>query len=252
MKHIWKPKGISGKILFSLTRYLPFLYLPLCLFTDSLHEGVSPKTCSILISVIMWPAYLGIMVSEIILLLRTFALWGKNRTLLISLSIFLGCIGGVCIPMIIIYIRSRQYQTIPSPTSSSCSFTEDSKMKIIVLVLILLNETVIFIFTIWIGVNRYRHTMTPLVLVLYRDGVLYYAFIIGISCSYIFVMTTNPGIYHHLFFIFQCTMHNILTSRIILHTRDVAAGRGGSLISVIGTLEFGVFGDGQVSTLENS
>ncbi|KAF9459071.1 hypothetical protein BDZ94DRAFT_1061481 [Collybia nuda] len=272
INYIWKSKGIAGKILFSLTRYLPFLYLLLSLFDSYLREAISFKTCSTLRDAVAGCVCAGVIVSEVILLLRTFALWGKNRTLLISLAILLGCICVISVLIISFYLGSREDQKYSFPNSNGCTYISDSKMSLVVIFLLLLNETgkwwhnhnqhcdlsnsplVIFILTAWIGVQRYRHSITPLVSVLYRDGVLYYALIMGISCGYIFITTMGPENYHDLFFLLQCTMHNVLASRIVLHTRNVAAGRGGSSISINETLEFRVFGDGEASNhiLENS
>ncbi|KAF9459076.1 hypothetical protein BDZ94DRAFT_1239511 [Collybia nuda] len=104
-----------------------------------------------------------------ILILRTFALWEKNRTVLISLAILQGCICVISVLIISFYLGSW--------------------------------KGLIFILTVWIGVKKYRHSITPLVWVLYRDGVLYYISIIGISCGYILMTTIGPDNYHDLFFL---------------------------------------------------
>ncbi|KAF9459070.1 hypothetical protein BDZ94DRAFT_1239506 [Collybia nuda] len=181
-------------------------------------ETLALEKCSILLTAIIWFGSAGVTVSELILLLRTFALWGKDRTLLISLLIFSGCTGVACILITNIYTKSWKYKIFLLPNISGCFSTNDSKISLIAVGLLLVNETgklwhnqnrcltlsnsslVIFILTIWIGVKRYRHSITPLVSVLYRDGVLYYAFIIGITCGYIFVMVMGPKNYHDLSF----------------------------------------------------
>lgn len=72
---------------------------------------------------------------------------------------------------------------------------------------------VVFTLTMWMGIQKYRHSRNPLVAVLYRDGILYFALIFGgsrvplipppvldlgscphtaTSLSYILVLTLGP------------------------------------------------------------
>lgn len=43
-------------------------------------------------------------------------------------------------------------------------------------------------YTLWIGVKTYRHTTSPLVTTLYRDGVTYYVFLF---CTLLFISPYN-------------------------------------------------------------
>ncbi|KAF9469460.1 hypothetical protein BDZ94DRAFT_1231135 [Collybia nuda] len=98
------------------------------------------ETCSKLGSATLWMATLGILVSEdsssyydlkVILLLRTYALWGNNLITLIFLTTLLGCI----------YISDAVIIKSPSPAISGCFEVDASKISFLAIVLLLLNES---------------------------------------------------------------------------------------------------------------
>lgn len=39
----------------------------------------------------------------------------------------------------------------------------------------------VFVLTMWVGVKRYRHTHNQFIVVLYRDGIVYFGLIFGTS-----------------------------------------------------------------------
>ncbi|KAF9459079.1 hypothetical protein BDZ94DRAFT_1312716 [Collybia nuda] len=93
-----------------------------------------------------------------------------------------------------IYLNSEKYVEPPFPTSNGC-FNIGSNKIFLGIVLLVLYETVIFTLTIWVGVERYRHTFTPLFVILYRDGICFFALIFIVSCTSIFVLTLAPEEY---------------------------------------------------------
>ncbi|KAF9465496.1 hypothetical protein BDZ94DRAFT_1253950 [Collybia nuda] len=220
--YVWKSKGFTGKALFFLNRYPPFVDVPLTVYYY-LNGGVSSRTCSILDSVTIWMTSFGIAMSEVILLLRTYALWGRNRIILVILTTLLVGIYITVIVILTIFIRSVKYGNPPLPIISGCYDVEGSDILFVVFVLLLLNETIVFTLTMWVGVKRYRHAHNPLVVVLYRDGILFFGLIFAISCSYILVLTVGPEEFYDILNTFQRVMHSILASHIILHVRETAA-----------------------------
>ncbi|KAF9465495.1 hypothetical protein BDZ94DRAFT_347747 [Collybia nuda] len=222
VEHIWKSKGISGRVLFFCNRYPPFIDVPLTVYYY-LNANASFRTCSILDSVTLWMTSFGIAMSEAILLLRTYALWSRSRIILVFLTTqFVGIYITVII-VLTIFIRSVKYGSPPLSIIKGCYDVEGSDILFIAFVLLLWNETVIFVLTMWIGIKRYRHSHNPLIVVLYRDGILFFALLFAISCTYIFVLTLGPTEYYDILNTFQRVVHSILASRIMLHVRERAS-----------------------------
>ncbi|KAF9455265.1 hypothetical protein BDZ94DRAFT_1327658 [Collybia nuda] len=107
----------------------------------------------------------------------------------------------IIIVFIVVVTRLRGfigYQPPPFLSLRGCFDTDGSAPLFIPLVMLLMNETITFSLTIWVGIIKYRHTINPLVVVLYRDGILHFAFIFAISCSYILVLTVGSKEYHYV------------------------------------------------------
>lgn len=157
------------------------------------------------------------------MILRTYALWGSDRRILIILfSTFFG-VSAPCLAILVYFIRSLRYGDSPL---SGCYVTESSGILFANFVLLMLFETIIMCLTIWIGIKRFRHSRNRLVHILYRDGIFYFVYIFMISMGNIIVLLAGPPQYLDLMTTLQRVVHSILSTRIILHTRASAAGSG--------------------------
>ncbi|KAF5350881.1 hypothetical protein D9758_010481 [Tetrapyrgos nigripes] len=79
--YIWPQPLTIGSVLFFLNRYSPFIdtFLNISLtFTD-----ISPEDCLVQYQVVIWLVFWGMVFSEAILLLRTYAIWERRRSILI-------------------------------------------------------------------------------------------------------------------------------------------------------------------------
>ncbi|KAF8055184.1 hypothetical protein FPV67DRAFT_870202 [Lyophyllum atratum] len=221
VEFIWKAKWGMGKVLFFFARYPTFIDVPIMLYY-ALMPNIPHAMCTHLYSAASWLTAFGIGMAEAILILRTYALWGNNRNILI----FLLCLyTAIYIPVVVIlvfFLRSLRYGEPPLPTVMGCYPTEGSIILFADFALLMVNETIVMILTIWIGVKRFRHSRNPLVVTLYRDGVFYFIYLFFISAGNIVVLVAGPPEYVDLLNTFQRVMHSVLSTRILLHVRATA------------------------------
>ncbi|KAF8151953.1 hypothetical protein K438DRAFT_380167 [Mycena galopus ATCC 62051] len=81
-------------------------------------------------------------------------------------------------------------------------------------------------YTLYLGIKTYRHAArTPLVVTLYRDGIAYYVFLCIVSLLNFFMLMNGMMLPNaalaQLFNTFLRVMHSVLSTRVILHIRDV-------------------------------
>ncbi|KAF9465762.1 hypothetical protein BDZ94DRAFT_302624 [Collybia nuda] len=219
--HIWKSNWSTIKVAFLVARYLPFVDVPLIL-TYSLYSGLTFRDCYIVTSAASWSSLVGVGAAEVILLLRTYALWDRSKQLLIFLVLlFIGVfvVGGVSTE---IFLRSIQYAPLPFPFMRGCFPIAASKLLYVDFVVALVDETVIMLLTLYVGFKRYRHSRSRLVTVLYRDGVLYFMCLFMITFSYAVVLIASPPEYIDLLNTPHRVLHSILGARIVLQVREIA------------------------------
>ncbi|KAL5514110.1 hypothetical protein ACEPAG_2871 [Sanghuangporus baumii] len=215
---VWTSRWNLGKILFFLNRYLPFFDTFL-----SLHLLLGKNTdkgCLLGFSAVTWLIVVGIIVAEAILMLRTYAIWERKRAISITL-ILLGC--GTFIPGIIVTqfeVQSLAYIAVPN---GGCTKTKPSSPVIFVaFLLLILCETTIVILTLVRARHHYlsRQTRSPLIWQLYKDGLLYYVYLLAFSLVNLITAVAAPPAYTNWLTTPQRVMHSLLCTRVLLHIRS--------------------------------
>jgi len=91
-------------------------------------------------------------------------------------------------------------------------------------VALLLQETIIVALTIYRGFMTGVRSRDRLIQTLYRDGLLYYLYLLIIAIGNITLLAIGPRVLFALIAPFQRVMHAVLTTRILLHARSAAHG----------------------------
>jgi len=100
VKHIWQSEWNISKILFIITRYGTLLDMPMKVAIFAARYGVvDSDACNILLKATTWLTLLGMSVSELILLLRTIAIYSRSKRVAVPLSIayVVGVVVGITI-----------------------------------------------------------------------------------------------------------------------------------------------------------
>ncbi|TFK63369.1 hypothetical protein BDN72DRAFT_323224 [Pluteus cervinus] len=171
--------------------------------------------------------------SESILMRRTLALWGNSRKMRIALAIFsIGCI----IPVYLVlglYHQTLTFHSIPSP-GMHCYATGPSHLVYLFWVFLTVYDTGIMILTAIPGIRTYKGSHTShtgfqsgppprstLTHVIYRDGLLYYVYLVALSALNVVLILKLPADYAtSLLSSMERVMYSVLTSHVVLHLRE--------------------------------
>jgi len=209
--HIWTSPWTVGTVLFFLNRYLPFIDTFLSL---KLKLSVNtPDRCQKEFTVVTWLIVAGIIISEVILALRTYAIWQRKRLVLIIL-----CLSSAItfIPAIVVtHIELKSLIYVPSEFPG-CRLSTASSIIIVAYILLALSETIMAVLT---GIEAYRHlrhSQSRWVLQLYQEGLLFYIYLLCISLANILVPILAPRIFANWLATPQRVMHSVLCNRVLL------------------------------------
>lgn len=222
IEYIWHGRWSPITLLFFTTRYLPFGDSPALLLH---HFANKPATllCSVSITVQSWSFLVGVSLSEIVLILRTTAIWGSSKPIAIFLSALLVA---TTIPSVYFVNRyANSIKFVPSPASvvDGCFLGAADNVLFVFYVGLQVFETVVFLLTLWKAGSYLKGSFYR---ELYRDSVTFYAYLFTISLinTIVFFLTASPcrgGILTGLHRI----IHAVLSGRIILNIRKAAARR---------------------------
>ncbi|KLO16822.1 hypothetical protein SCHPADRAFT_193679 [Schizopora paradoxa] len=230
--HVWRSKWTFVKIVYIASKYLAFLdgTSMLILFFNS---SLSPSSCARLYSITTYFILAGIVFAEIILLVRTCALWGLSRYVLWYLIAF--DVGSATLA--IIKLRSSfqnnsiPFAPSPIPTVRRCFHVSNDKIDdaYIDFVCLVVAELNVLFLTLLRGVVHWRRSNSRLVHIFYRDGVLYLVSIPVISALNIaFFLSDNKNILFNMMLEPQRITHAVFASHLILNVRKLRSRNEGT------------------------
>ncbi|TFY65689.1 hypothetical protein EVG20_g5398 [Dentipellis fragilis] len=222
VEFIWGSRWSVVKVVFLLNRYIAFSNFGIAIY-HQFGSNLSTSVCSRLFAANAWLIGCGVCMSEIILGLRTYALWGKSKRVgcaLVALSVVTGTV--MCAFLVKgASITFAQFPPIPGISSDprGCFVTgEGGPTYTVSWSLTLASETIIVVLTLAKAL---------------QNCILAYLLLFALSVSNLFVVVAAPQEYTNLLSLPQHTLHVVLTSRIVLNIRRKAVD--GALIDVSGT-----------------
>ncbi|KAJ6496212.1 hypothetical protein C8R45DRAFT_1094466 [Mycena sanguinolenta] len=173
---VWQSPWSLVKILYLYARYSPFVDGALGVHIRT-QLGIAPETCHVMTSFARIFAVLGTIITELILTVRTYALYEKSLSLLTFLAVMWLAIAGVNIWALIRWTGSLT-PVLMSP-ANSCNLDSHQNIGVTIYASLLTGETIIVLLTAWKGLHTfwlsrsiYRHSQ--LITTFYRDGLLFY------------------------------------------------------------------------------
>ncbi|KAJ7176268.1 hypothetical protein C8R43DRAFT_1230422 [Mycena crocata] len=190
ISHVWARPWSMGTLFFALNRYLPFIDIFIGL-TAKLTR-ISPENCLMRFKIIGCLTVFGVYLSEVILMLRTFALWERNRSVLMMLSILAACTAVPTAVFTQLELASLEYV----PTNHvGCKLAKASPIIIYAYLMLMVSETTIAVLTAVKAYRDLRRSRQPWLVQLYQDGMLFYVYLLGISIANILVPTLAPAMF---------------------------------------------------------
>ncbi|RDB24276.1 hypothetical protein Hypma_008553 [Hypsizygus marmoreus] len=227
--YVWSNVLSIPSLLFLLNRYLPFVDTFLSLYLKFSRN--TPEECLARYTVVTWLIVIGTFLSEIILMLRTYAIWECRRPVLVILCALALIVSISVIVITSLEVKSLKYIPTP-PETLGCRIGHASSIIIVAYVTLVVSETTLAVLT---GIQAYRHlrfSQSRWVTRLYKNGVVFYGYLLCISIANIVVPITAPSIFANWLATPQRVIHSILTNRVlfvILRQRGARASLGDRL-----------------------
>ncbi|KAJ8515770.1 hypothetical protein ONZ45_g6859 [Pleurotus djamor] len=182
-----------------------------------------------------WICVAGLLVAEVIMVLRVWAIYNQSRKMGVFLIISaLTCIiiGGI---MYGVFVKSTAIDTSSGfrelTSLRGCRFSAESNTSYISFLLLMTFEMLMLLLTILKGINdlgpklNLSSSTSSFLFKFYQDGVLYYTVLSAISLANVIVLLVAD---RHLAIILvspQCALHSIFSARILLRLREDAHRR---------------------------
>ncbi|KIK64022.1 hypothetical protein GYMLUDRAFT_427817 [Collybiopsis luxurians FD-317 M1] len=224
LEFVWSAERVftsSLNMLYIVQRYMPFIDTIGLLYALSFAAPIDPKTCHILYGISAWMYFVGIALTEIVLTLRTWALWGKDIRLSIALPIYFLCCWLPILYINHIFVKSHTFVPSPDSRTIGCVILGGKPIFFLVWVLLMIYEAGILILMLIPGFNFLRMgRWSALTTVIYRDGITYYILLFAFAASNVVIILLLPSDLENLLSPYQRVMQTLLTSRAILHMRS--------------------------------
>ncbi|KAG8970784.1 hypothetical protein FRC03_000001, partial [Tulasnella sp. 419] len=210
VKFIWTSRRSLGKLLFFLNRYVTQIDLllqihlytnlslskkPLNHTTYSFFSNIRDSRCTYGFKASLWLNLFVMMVTELMLVLRTYALWGGNKTILIVLGLAFMLCDAACFGLLIEITRSIYYVRAPTKFVRSCYFDAEYYLLYGYFVPSLVFQVIIFSLTIWKARQHIsaKPELSPLFETLYRDGFLFFIVVFAMTLAnhLVFILGSN-------------------------------------------------------------
>ncbi|KAJ8088108.1 hypothetical protein PM082_013659 [Marasmius tenuissimus] len=229
-RYIWQRKWHFLEILYFCIRYTPFIDTTIAVYkrldpTFSKCDGLGTFTTIF--------SGFGVGLSELILMIRTYALYNSSRRILVFFVVLWLSVGGVSFWAITRWTHSADsYVQIFPPeatTSVTCYLGRASNIGLVCYLSLLAGETVIVLMTTWKALSTWWTTAhelsfktSPLIVSLHRDGILFYFCILPFTIVNVIAVLRLP---EGLLLIADTPLrivHSILACRLVLHVRCIA------------------------------
>ncbi|KIJ07002.1 hypothetical protein PAXINDRAFT_19799 [Paxillus involutus ATCC 200175] len=218
---IWNRRGWSvGKVLFAPTRYIPFILIPLTLFS-TFSTNIKVDTCEGLLYFLVFLEVVAITLSEVTFGLRAYAMWNQNRAVLVTYC----CVATAYIASLVFilqsFLPSVTYGEAPLAIISGCYKTGGSSIVFASFVVIMLTEAVTTTLTLYRAYWHFRHTPNALIQNMTRDGVFYCVSMFLMSVANVLLIFLVPLQYGDMIAVYQTVVHTMLATRMQLHLRKI-------------------------------
>jgi len=235
---IWPWEWRAGKVLYLATRYFAIVdEIGFLLFW--FNSDFTADQCRMVFTTACWSLFVGIVIAQWIICMRTYALWGQSKLVLGVLLTLCLATETTSIVLMNGFINGLNWSISPFPTISRCYVITTANKLYVDFAMIMVVEFAVLVLTFWKGVSQWKmRKNSPLIAVLYRDGVVFFFCLFAISISNFLLAILSSPIYEFLLPEVQRILHSVLTSRIILHLREVSVCEIGTVNGVKSSLHF--------------
>ncbi|PFH47494.1 hypothetical protein AMATHDRAFT_67626 [Amanita thiersii Skay4041] len=219
IKYVWPSRWSIVKVLHVIMRYVPFFSVTFLLLVET--PSRSAEACTILMKMYTFGVVTAIFAAEAVLTLRIWAIYSRSRTLgLLLLVIYSGVVLSIFINVGIM-LSYTKFAIIPLPSGPTCLVVRANRKLVFIWFVLAVYDAFQCILLGYQAYEAFRHGgKFKLFDVIYKDGIIYYIFMMGMSMlGMIFIMSLPPE-YLRLSAGPTHVIHTSLTARVVLHARE--------------------------------
>ncbi|KAF9535843.1 hypothetical protein CPB83DRAFT_842439 [Crepidotus variabilis] len=168
---VWSRRFTLGTALFLLNRYLPFIDMPISVAVYLASRNLSAMECRKLILGSTPIIVLGVAASEFILVLRTIAIWNRNKCVLIGLLCCQMITIAIAVVFTALYLQDLKFISNPG---EGCVVVYVGNFAWVDILSILFIESIIVVLTGIRAFHHLRYSSSSWVHQLYQRGILYF------------------------------------------------------------------------------
>jgi len=216
---VWLKRWSFGKVLYIITRYSAFVDV-FFIFWYFFRSTLTQESCHRVYEIMTWSMTFGVIVANLVLDIRTSAMWGQSTLVVIYLSIIELTAIVVAVFELDQSLKTTTFVPSPSPDIVPCIAILGDNRVFVVCCIIMGIDLNRLLLTLYRGLSQWRRNSVPLIHTLYRDGVVYLVVLVSVSMAnaiVIFKFFNSP--YYYILVQPQRFLHGILASRISLNLR---------------------------------
>ncbi|KAK0217223.1 hypothetical protein IW262DRAFT_177467 [Armillaria fumosa] len=192
---VWCAPWNLLKLFYIVQRYLPFFDTAFLVLHHQFAPELSIRYCQISHSMSGWMFITGIAISEVILTARVWAVWERNKKLTVGLPIFFLLCWAPNFAMMGVFLQSMKS---PLP-SLGCFVTRSDNVLYLCWTFLMIYDAGMLLLMLIAGVRAYKTGGdSALFNVVFRDGVMYYAYLFVISVINVAMILSLPSDLVHL------------------------------------------------------
>jgi len=223
VSHIWQAPWNVKKVLYILSRYVPFVAIAIAVMIFFVSGEVVPvKTCRSLFLCAAVLFYIGEAIADLIFTLRTWVVCGRNKKLGIGLVVFY--VATWCVVILVpfgLYVRSVVYAPSLVPRLVGCTGQGRSTLFSASFAGAMVFNIVMLLLMATRAISSQRlGTSSGLTKVVYHDGIIYYVYAFVFSSLTFFMLLKLPEDYANLLLAIDEALYSVLSCRVILHIRQ--------------------------------
>ncbi|GJE99927.1 hypothetical protein PsYK624_162030 [Phanerochaete sordida] len=227
---VWAADWNLTKLLFFIARYSVFADVTLALY-HRMGYIISDGICTTTYQATAWLLLWGIAVAELILIVRTWAIWSRDKRVGLGLLGALAVIWAVssfCLNWYLSGVTVKSMVTI-APPLTGCLITGGNDVLLAFFVLLMGFESAVLGLTaakmaqMLINLRSIaRGTAPPVVRSLYRDGILFYVYLFAVAAANLVVLLVVSRDFADLLVTPQRVLHSLLSARLLLNLREAS------------------------------
>jgi len=217
---VWFGDWSYTKILFLLARYLPMIN-GFFILHNQLGLNVDWTFCGPFYRTASWLFISSLTFAEIILSVRTWAVWKCNRCIGLLLAGLL--VGSLIFDIMFAERFSKSLAPAPPPYAGSrgCFLAGASNLIYINFLLMTVVDIIVLVLMCISAWQSYRRgNFNELSLVVHRDGILIYAYLLVFTVINFIIMLAAPASFQVMFTPLQGTFYSVFSCRIVLNIRS--------------------------------